>query len=66
MNKYISDFVNNLDKNIIVLYTGDKVISDGIWEKNYTKAFNIYKNNLGILRNYPVNDFLGSNFPIKI
>ena len=33
MNNYTSDFVNNLDKDIIVLYTGDKVISDGICEK---------------------------------
>ena len=64
MNKYTSDFVNNLDKNIIVLYTGDKVISDGICEKNYTKAFNIYKNNLGIWWNYPVNDFLGSKLAL--
>ena len=64
MNNYTSDFVNNLDKDIIVLYTGDKVISDGICEKNYTKAFNIYKNNLGIWWNYPVNDFLESNLAL--
>ena len=64
INNYTSDFVNNLDKNIIVLYTGDEVINDGIFEKNYTKAFNIYKNNLGIWWNYPVNDFLGSKLAL--
>ena len=33
-------------------------------KKNYTKAFNIYKNNLGIWWNYPVNDFLDSNLAL--
>ena len=64
INKYTSDFVNNLDKNIIVLYTGDAVMSDGICEKNYTKAFNIYKKNLGIWWNYPVNDYLASKLAL--
>ena len=58
VKKYTKDFVDILDEKIIVLYTGDVVVSDGITEESYKKATDIYKRNLGIWWNYPVNDFL--------
>ena len=42
----------------MVLYTGDGVVCDGISEESFRKALDIYKRDLGIWWNYPVNDFL--------
>ena len=64
LNKYTFDFSNNLDNNIIVLFTGYHVMSDGISKKNYSKAYNIYKNRLGVWWNYPVNDYLASKLAL--
>ena len=58
IKKYTADFVDLLNKKTIILYTGDKVVGDGISEENYQKAMDIYKRTLGIWWNYPVNDFL--------
>ena len=54
---YTKEFSTLLNKNIIVLYTGDKVVPDGISEKSFKAAKFIYKRNLGIWWNYPVNDY---------
>ena len=58
VKRYTIDFVDILDEKIIVLYTGDGVVCDGISEESYEKALKIYKRNLGIWWNYPVNDYL--------
>ena len=57
VKNYTKEFSSILNKKIIVLYTGDKVVPDGIPEENYTKANDIYKRDLGIWWNYPVNDY---------
>ena len=58
IKQYTKDFSTILDKNIIVLYTGDGVVCDGISDENFQKAIEIYNRDLGIWWNYPVNDFL--------
>ena len=55
---YTKDFSSLLNKNIIVLYTGNGVVCDGITDEDFQKAVNIYNRDLGIWWNYPVNDFL--------
>ena len=61
INDYTRDFSTKLNKNIIVLYTGDNIVSDGISDKNFNAAKNIYGRNLGIWWNYPVNDYYYHN-----
>ena len=61
INAYTKEFSAILNKKIIVLYTGDKVVSDGISEQSFKETKNIYKRNLGIWWNYPVNDYFKSN-----
>lgn len=58
---YTEDFAKTLDKNILVLYTGNSVVSDGISEADYSVANNIYGRTLGIWWNYPVNDYATTN-----
>ena len=58
IKQYTKNFTSILNKDIIVLYTGDKVVPDGIPEESFKKALEIYKRDLGIWWNYPVNDFL--------
>ena len=64
VKKYTKDFVNLLNEKIIVLYTGDGVVCDGISEESYKKATDIYKRNLGLWWNYPVNDFLNTKLAL--
>ena len=64
IKKYTKDFANILNEKIIVLYTGDEVVCDGISEKSYKKANDIYGRNLGIWWNYPVNDFLNTKLAL--
>ena len=58
VKQYTEDFVNILNEEITVLYTGDGVVCDGITDESFKKANEIYKRDLGIWWNYPVNDFL--------
>ena len=58
IKQYTKDFSSILNKKIIVLYTGDGVVCDGISDESFQKAIEIYNRNLGIWWNYPVNDFL--------
>ena len=57
VKNYTEDFAANLDKNIIVLYTGEGVVCDGISEEDFQAACKIYGRDLGIWWNYPVNDY---------
>jgi hyaluronoglucosaminidase len=64
VKEYTKDFVNYLDEKINVLYTGDGVVCDGISDESYKMAIDIYKRDLGIWWNYPVNDFLPSKLAL--
>ena len=57
VNDYTKDFAENLNKKIIVLYTGNGVVCDGITEEDFQNANKIYGRDLGIWWNYPVNDY---------
>lgn len=54
---YTADFAANLAENIVVLYTGDGVVCDGISDADFDAACEIYRRDLGIWWNYPVNDY---------
>ena len=54
---YTEKFAATLDKSVLVLYTGEKVVSDGLTDEDLKKAEEIYGRNLGIWWNYPVNDY---------
>ena len=55
---YTNDFSTELDKDILVLYTGEKVVPDGLKDEDYQKANDIYRRKLGLWWNYPVSDYL--------
>lgn len=54
---YTADFAASLAENIVVLYTGDGVVCDGISAEEFQAACEIYRRDLGIWWNYPVNDY---------
>ena len=54
---YTEDFAVTLNKNIVVLYTGDGVVCEGISEQDFQAACKIFNRDLGIWWNYPVNDY---------
>lgn len=57
VKSYTEDFAANLNKNIVVLYTGEGVVCDGISDADFQAACKIYNRDLGIWWNYPVNDY---------
>lgn len=57
IKSYTKDFSVSLDKNILVLYTGDGVVCDGISEESVSSVNEIYNREVGIWWNYPVNDY---------
>ena len=57
VNSYTEDFAANLNKKIIVLYTGEGVVCDGISDADFQAACKIYGRDLGVWWNYPVNDY---------
>ena len=54
---YTEDFAENLDKKIVVLYTGDGVVCDGISAESLAEVNKIFNRQVGIWWNYPVNDY---------
>ena len=57
INSYTEDFAKNLDKKIVVLFTGDGVVCDGISAETLAEVNSIYNRQVGIWWNYPVNDY---------
>lgn len=57
VNSYTEDFAKYLDKKVVVLYTGDGVVCDGISAESLAKVNKIYNRQIGIWWNYPVNDY---------
>ena len=58
IKEYTKDFSSTLDKDILVLYTGEKVVPDGLRDIDYIRANKLYGRQLGIWWNYPVSDYL--------
>lgn len=57
INSYTKDLAENLNKKIIVLYTGDGVVCDGISQESFDEVNKIFGREVGIWWNYPVNDY---------
>ena len=58
VKEYTKSFSDTLDKDILVLYTGEKVVPDGLQDKDYAEANKLYGRRLGLWWNYPVSDYL--------
>ncbi|MGL5380363.1 beta-N-acetylhexosaminidase family protein, partial [Clostridium sp.] len=58
LSKYTSDFSNTLDKDILVMWTGPVVVSEGIDLANAQFVNEVYGKRMGIWWNYPVTDYM--------
>ena len=58
LKPYSHDFATNLSADILVLYTGNGVVSDGIRDDELAAADQLYGRSLGIWWNYPVTDYM--------
>ena len=65
IKSYTRDFAETIDEKVIVLYTGDGVVCDGITNSQFHAANKIYNRELGIWWNYPVNDYTMHSNKIK-
>lgn len=54
---YSREFSQNLRPDVLVLYTGDGVVPDGITDSQLLQANALYGRSLGIWWNYPVTDY---------
>ena len=57
VKSYTENLAENLDKKIIVLFTGDGVVCDGITQESLNEVNKIFNREMGIWWNYPVNDY---------
>jgi len=55
---YTREFAAQLDDDIVVLFTGEGVVPEGISAEDMTEAERLYGRTLGIWWNYPVTDYL--------
>ncbi|MBQ1868003.1 protein O-GlcNAcase [Selenomonas sp.] len=55
---YTEAFTKNLNPEILVLYTGDGVVPDGLSDEQLAAANKLYDRTLGIWWNYPVTDYM--------
>lgn len=61
---YTDAFARTLDKDILVLYTGEGVVPPGITQEELQQADMLYGRKLGIWWNYPVNDYMESKLAL--
>ena len=55
---YTREFAAQLDDDIVVLFTGEGVVPEGISAEDMAEAERLYGRTLGIWWNYPVTDYL--------
>ena len=58
MKSYSYDFSTTLSPDILVLYTGEQVVGEGILDTQLLAADQLYGRKLGIWWNYPVTDYM--------
>ena len=58
MKSYSYDFSTTLSPDILVLYTGEQVVGEGIMDTQLSAADQLYGRKLGIWWNYPVTDYM--------
>lgn len=56
--EYTREFSAALSPNILVLYTGEAVVGDGLSSADWQRANDIYGRKLGVWWNYPVTDYM--------
>ena len=54
---YREQFAESVDKDIIIMWTGEKVVSEEITSEGAEQVWNIFQHDLLVWDNYPVNDF---------
>ncbi|MGL5380933.1 beta-N-acetylglucosaminidase domain-containing protein [Clostridium sp.] len=64
ISKYTSDFSSTLDKDIMVMWTGNVVVSEKIDLENAQFVNSIYGKRMGIWWNYPVTDYMTSKLAL--
>ena len=57
-NPYTREFAAQLDDDIVVLFTGEGVVPEGISAEDMSEVERLYGRPLGIWWNYPVTDYL--------
>ena len=57
-NPYTREFAAQLDDDIVVLFTGEGVVPEGISAEDMAEAERLYGRPLGVWWNYPVTDYL--------
>lgn len=63
-SQYTQDFSSTLKKEIVVLWTGDYVVSDRITLEDFNEMKEIYGENIGIWWNYPVSDYFNKKLAL--
>lgn len=58
LSKYTKDFSETLDSDIMVMWTGNVVVSESITLENAQTVNAIYGKRMGIWWNYPVSDYM--------
>jgi hyaluronoglucosaminidase len=58
LNPYTRDFSSTLDSDIMVMWTGPVVVSEGIDLENAQFVNSIYGKRMGVWWNYPVTDYM--------
>mgnify|MGYP003277172618 FL=1 len=58
LTKYTTDFSSTLDSDIMVMWTGPVVVSEGIDLENANFVNSVYGKRMGIWWNYPVTDYM--------
>ena len=63
-NVYTKDLSEHLREDILVVYTGDRVVGDGLPDGDYQAGSALYRRPLGIWWNYPVTDYMESKLAL--
>ncbi|WP_415945069.1 protein O-GlcNAcase [Selenomonas montiformis] len=64
LTDYSRDFSSRLNRDVLVLYTGDAVVGDGLSDAQYREMIRIYGRSLGVWWNYPVSDYKESKLAL--
>lgn len=64
LNPYTKDLSNVLDEDIVVMWTGQVVVPDGLPFENVELMQEIYGDQIGVWWNYPVTDYLTSKLAL--
>jgi len=61
---YTADFAKHLSKDIVVMYTGEGVVCEGISRESLQQVEDIYARKMALWWNYPVSDYLKSKLAL--